>query len=128
MGGAERVGEAGAHRQLEARQAGDEIGDELSFAAVKVGDTGDVDPQAIVAVDIAIGPIAPAPAGEAQQRGVVTARVGRLRGEARQGGARIGEGLTDAHAFTRRPHVDGGDADAVCARLGEGERYVIGRQ
>ena len=75
----------------------------LSFAAVEMGDTGDVDPQAIVAVDIAVGSVAPAPAGEAQKRSAVAARIGRLRGKARQGGARIGEGLTDAHAFTPPP-------------------------
>ena len=42
--GAERVGEAGARGQAEARQPGDEVVQELLFAAVEMGDTGDVDP------------------------------------------------------------------------------------
>ena len=73
------------------------------FAAEEMRDAGDVDPQAVVAVDVAVGAVAPAPAGEAQQRGAVAAQLGRLRQQSREGGARIGERLTDAHAFLRRP-------------------------
>ena len=44
MRGAKGVGEAGARGQAEACQPGDEVFQELLFAAVEMGDTGDVDP------------------------------------------------------------------------------------
>ena len=87
------------------------------FAAVEMGDAGDVDPQAVIAVDVAVGSVAAAPAGQTQQRRAIAARIGRLRRQTWEGRARVGQRLADAHALLRRAHVDGGDGDAVRARL-----------
>ena len=82
-----------------------------------MGDTGDVDPQAVIAVDVAIGSVTAAPAGKTQQRRAIAALIGRLRRQTWKGRARVRQRLADAHAFLRRAHVDGGDANAVRARL-----------
>ncbi len=126
--GAKRIGEAGARGQAEARQPGDEVVHELGFAAVEMGDAGDVDPQAVIAVDVAIGSVTAAPAGKTQQRRAIAARIGRLRRQTWKGGARVRQRLTDAHALLRRAHIDGGDANAVRARLDKGEGRIIGNQ
>ena len=58
----ERISETGADRQPEAGEPGAQIGDEALLAAVEMRNSRHVDPQAVLAVDVAVGAIAAAPA------------------------------------------------------------------
>lgn len=114
-----------ARRQREAPQSRGNIIEKRRLPAVEMGNTRNVDPYAVRSVDVAVGTVSPTPPGKTQESAAIPARIGLLREKRRKDGARIGEGLTDAHAFHRRLRGDGGYTDTLDARLDESQRSII---
>jgi hypothetical protein len=137
MGAAEGVGEPRPYGEAETGKASDEIAEQRTLVRVgrvigltalgigeKVGNTGDVDPQPVGAIEVPGRAIAPTPANEACETGAVLVRIRSQRDQRRQRRPRVGEPGAGPHAQRPRRFVDRRDLQAVRAARHQRQRSV----
>ncbi len=89
--GAQRLGGSKPRSQAKAREPRCEIGKERVFAAEEMRDTGNVEPQLVIAVHVEGRAVARGPAGERQQHLGIVVRCGGGGEKLRADGAGIGK-------------------------------------